>query len=223
MRVATAVACPFVVALAMLCATPAAGNPPTATELEAAKQHNTAGMRYYDLTEYEPALREFKEAYRLVGDPAFLFDIAQCHRKLGQNQEALTFYKTYRRRAPQASNRAEADRFIAELERTETSAASKPAAPPTGAAAAASPPSAPASIPAPVPPAPPPAAPTLVASPGPVAAETAHPLYTRTWFWIGAAVVVAGAATAAILATRGSSGPGPFCPDCATTTPVDPR
>jgi len=81
----------------------------------------------------------------------------------------------------------------------------------------------PAPVPARVPAAPPPATTALVASPGPAAAETAHPLYTRGWFWIVAGVVVAGAATAAIIATRGSSGPGPFCPDCATTTPVDPR
>jgi tetratricopeptide (TPR) repeat protein len=68
------------------------------------------------LTEYDQALAEFKEAYRVKPDATFLYNIAQCHRKLGQVDEALTFYRTYLRRAPDAPNRGEVERRIQELE-----------------------------------------------------------------------------------------------------------
>jgi len=81
-----------------------------------AKQHFEAGARHYDLAEYDQALSEFREAYRLMPDATFLYNIAQCHRKLGHVDEALNFYKTYRRRAPDARNREEIERRIRELE-----------------------------------------------------------------------------------------------------------
>lgn len=45
-----------------------------------------------------------------------LYNIAQCHQKLGHVDEALTFYKTYLRRAPDALNRSEVERRIQDLE-----------------------------------------------------------------------------------------------------------
>src|SRR5678809_1671866 len=61
---------------------PAAATTASESQLADAKQHYAAASKFYDLAEYEGALREFKEAYRAVEDPAFLFNIAQCHRKL---------------------------------------------------------------------------------------------------------------------------------------------
>src|SRR6185369_2327988 len=85
--------------------------PPPAQNPEAeARQHYRSGLAHYDLGEYQAALEEFKDAYRAVQDPPFLFNIAQCHRKLGQSAEALTFYRSYLRRAPDAPNRAEVER-----------------------------------------------------------------------------------------------------------------
>ena len=48
-----------------------------------AKQHYESGASHFDLAEYEQALVEFKEAYRLKPDATLLYNIAQCHRKLG--------------------------------------------------------------------------------------------------------------------------------------------
>src|SRR6188768_1709430 len=90
---------------------------PTTAEATEARRHYEAASRAYDLAEYETALREFKEAYRIVGDPAFLFNIAQCHRKLAHPADAVTFYKTYLRRAPNTPHRAEVEKFIADLEK----------------------------------------------------------------------------------------------------------
>src|SRR5262249_61593444 len=115
---------------------PAAVPPASEAQLAEARQHQAAGSKLYDLAEYEAALHEFKEAYRAVEDPAFLFNIAQCHRKLGHAQDAITFDRNYLRRAPRAANRAEVERRIAELERAPAPAPAPPAetppaAPPT--------------------------------------------------------------------------------------------
>ena len=100
----------FVVAgLAIAAETRAA---PTDAEAAEAKRYYGTASRAYDLAEYDQALRAFKEAYRLVGDPAFLFNIAQCHRKLGHPADAITFYKTYLRRAPNTTHRAEEALFV---------------------------------------------------------------------------------------------------------------
>jgi len=66
-----------------------------------------------------------------------LYNIAQCHRMLGHVDEALIFYKNYRRRAPGAANREEIERRISELEAEQRVKQSKKAAEEREAAAAA--------------------------------------------------------------------------------------
>jgi len=226
MRFVGAAWCVVVLACPSVCPSARAAPAPAAAalaegasdeQLATARQHHAAGSKLYDLAEYEAALREFKEAYRAVEDPAFLFNIAQCHRKLGHAQDAITFYRNYLRRAPHAANRAEVERRIAELERAPAAPPappgdSAPLAPPTPAAV----PSAPAPSPAP--------AETLIAAPAsaPAAAPAETPFYRRGWFWIVAGAVVAGTATTLIVLHERSPQPGPFCPDCAGTTSITP-
>ena len=59
-----------------------------------------SGTKHYSLSEYTAALNDFKEAYRLKEDPVFLYNIAQCHRLLGQHEEAARFYRAYLRALP---------------------------------------------------------------------------------------------------------------------------
>jgi tetratricopeptide (TPR) repeat protein len=197
---------------------------PTDAEAAESRRHYGIAVRAYDLAEYEEALREFKEAYRIVGDPAFLFNIAQCHRKLGHPADAISFYKTYLRRAPNSPHRAEVDRLIADLEKGEAARpeAAAPAAPapaaPAPAAAVTSQTSAPVAPP-------PPSAPAalVVASGAPPEPATDRPFYTRAWFWVATSAALAGVATAAFLLTRPdpAATAGPFaCPDCIATTPI---
>jgi tetratricopeptide (TPR) repeat protein len=82
-----------------------------------AKAHYNRGTSVYNLGRFRDALAEYEAAYMAVQDPPFLFDIAQCHRKLGNNKEALGFYRSYLRVAPNASNRAEVQKRISELDR----------------------------------------------------------------------------------------------------------
>jgi tetratricopeptide (TPR) repeat protein len=87
------------------------------TALSVAKAHYNRGTSFYNLGRFQDALAEYEAAYLVVQDPPFLFNLAQCHRKLGNNKDALGFYRSYLRVAPNASNRAEVQKRIAELDR----------------------------------------------------------------------------------------------------------
>ena len=59
--------------------------PSTATpskEKAEAKLHYDQGTVHFNLDEWPQAIEEFKAAYRLYPDAIFLYNIAQCHRKL---------------------------------------------------------------------------------------------------------------------------------------------
>lgn len=138
---------------------------PAAAEEDAAV-HYKKGRSLYNVSEYRAALEEFKQAYVLHEDPAFLYNIAQCHRQLGNHREAITFYKRFLAESPRAPNRREIERLIGELEEKAAAAPqstrAKEAPPPpqenTGETAAPSEAAAPAA-PAPPTPAPPPETP----------------------------------------------------------------
>jgi tetratricopeptide (TPR) repeat protein len=96
-----------------------------------------SGTSHYNLNEFDEALRDFKEAYRIRPDPVFLFNIAQCYRQLGDPKAAASFYRSYRRELPNAPNRAEVDRLIDEMDRAQPtvkvsppSVPAEPASPP---------------------------------------------------------------------------------------------
>jgi tetratricopeptide (TPR) repeat protein len=190
----------------------------TPEDMAKAREHFAAARIHYDLKEYEPALQEFKDAYRWVQDPVFLFNIAQCHWKLGHQREAVDFYRNYLRRAPNAPNRPEVERRVQELE-----AAIKAHAPPPPTAPEPAPRRPPrvesrpptmdpsiAVTPPPVPSAPAVAPPMVVAQPVPAAPR----IYKTWWFWTTVAVVTVAAGAIAIgLAGRGQVG------DCMGVAP----
>ena len=86
---------------------------------EKARQHFQKGQTEYDLGNFEAAANEWAEAYRLFSSPAFLFNLGQAHRKLGNTDRALFFYRGYLRHTPDASNRGEVEQWIAELEKAD--------------------------------------------------------------------------------------------------------
>jgi tetratricopeptide (TPR) repeat protein len=101
--------CALVVASAPVAAQPTTPNP----EADAALAE---GRKLYDLQEWDKAIMRFKEAYRLRPDAPALFNIAQSYRLKGDCKEAATFYKTYKRNYPTASNIDKVDKFIVETE-----------------------------------------------------------------------------------------------------------
>lgn len=165
-------------------------------DAQAAKAKFAAGARHFDLSEFDEALADFKDAYRNKPDPVLLYNIAQCHRKLGHTDEAISFYQSYLRRAPEAKNRDEVERRIKELEvlRDAQGAANAPAA------------SAPAALPASEvvqgaaeQPSTTPVAALDFSKPAEREPVATGPVTTRWWFWTALGAVAAGTVTAIVI------------------------
>src|SRR3954468_12852637 len=58
---------------------------------EKARAHFQQGDTYFKLEKYANALQEFEQAYLAKQDPSFLYNIAQCHRLMGNRVEAVRF------------------------------------------------------------------------------------------------------------------------------------
>ena len=110
----------FVVMVALtLCALAAS---PARAQSEAekkqrAKEHYEIATRFYDVGKYGEAIKEYEVAYMLTGDAALLFNIGQAYRLWDRPDDALRVYKNYLRQRPDAVNRADVERKIADLER----------------------------------------------------------------------------------------------------------
>ena len=81
-----------------------------------AKSHFQKATRLYEVGDYRQALDEFKAAHLAKPDAAFLYNIAQCHRQLGEAEQAVTLYKRFLVASPNVANRAEVERRISEIE-----------------------------------------------------------------------------------------------------------
>jgi tetratricopeptide (TPR) repeat protein len=230
LRRAAAVLLAIPVALALYLGAPAA-----LADTARARAHFELARRYFQVEEYRKAIEEFKAAHIEEPDPAFLYNIADCYRRLGETKEALTFYRRFLTLAPpNAPSRAVAERRITELEAAGPGPSAPPpkpappAAPPKPAVApppAATPPPPVTSAPAPLPAAPPPtpeAPPPLAAAitaPMPEAATAGErhdasstasstastPIYKRGWFYGVLAAVVIGGAVGVWAASSGGS------------------
>src|SRR3954452_20947179 len=102
--------------LAIACALPPAAHAADEKPVAAAKKLFQSGTKHFDLNEFDAALSDFKEGYRLMDDPVFLYNIAQCYRLTNHNIDAARFYKSYLRRKPDAANRKEVEIKIRALE-----------------------------------------------------------------------------------------------------------
>jgi tetratricopeptide (TPR) repeat protein len=83
-----------------------------------AKARFVSGQSHYNLNEFTEALGDFKEAYRLLPDPVFLYNLGQCERQLGHLEEAIRFYRSFLREQPKALNRQDVVHKIDEMEAT---------------------------------------------------------------------------------------------------------
>ncbi len=189
------------------------------------------GTRQFDLANFDRALESFKRAYLAYEEPAFLFNIAQCHRALGNRTEAVRFYRTFLRKVPEAPNHKEVRAIVATLEAELAAERSTASAPPQGVlaptSAEVSPPKpahlpAPSATPAPVEPAaklaptdqPSTAAgktmPIVEAAPprnAGTTTSTKRPVYKTWWLWtaVGLSLAVVGAGVAGgLIAARPS-------------------
>ena len=139
-------------------------------DLVEAKQAYEEAARAFNLGQWDEAVAGFQKSYKLSGDAALLFNVAQAQRQAGHYREAVITYKSFLREVPETPYRENVEAKIRDLESTEAKAAAdKPAEVP---APVSPPPVAKQALPvAPAPLAPPPIANPVV----PVAAPLAPP------------------------------------------------
>ena len=82
-----------------------------------AKKHFERGEVFYRQGEFRKALKEYKTALNYKRHTALIFNIAQCHRLLGEHKKAIFFYKLFLSESDQAVNRKEVLIRIKEMER----------------------------------------------------------------------------------------------------------
>jgi tetratricopeptide (TPR) repeat protein len=75
------------------------------------------GRTLYRLTRFAEALEAFSRAYEALPEPAFLYNIAQCQRELGRDDDAVKAYHQYLAAIPSADpSRTDVEREVATLE-----------------------------------------------------------------------------------------------------------
>jgi tetratricopeptide (TPR) repeat protein len=97
----------------MLCAGAARAQQPD--DAAAARQHYDRGMGHFQLEEWDAAIDEWKEGFRIKPVGEFLYNIAQAYRLSKRNEQAVSFYQKYLRVDPKASNRGEVEKHITQL------------------------------------------------------------------------------------------------------------
>jgi tetratricopeptide (TPR) repeat protein len=134
-----------------------------------ARAHYRIGQIEFQAAHYDLALAEFRASYAAAPIPELLYDIGRCQEELGDRAGAGQSYRQYLAAKPAAEERAELERHVAELEHARSSPTTHSATPPV--------------------------APS-------VSRGASRPLWRRGWFWaavVGAAVVVAGVVTLAVV------------------------
>jgi tetratricopeptide (TPR) repeat protein len=135
-------------------------------------------QREYDLGNFNDALSGYSEAYRLVPEPALLFNIGQCHRQLAQYERAAFFYRRYLALDPDSPDAPLVKELIQTMETKQAEQEQQKAAEAKRALAV-------------------PLTPEAASTKSP-----SGPAFLRNrWFWAGVGVVAVGA-TSAILLTR---------------------
>jgi tetratricopeptide (TPR) repeat protein len=167
-----------------------------------AKDAYLEGQRLYELGEFQKALDSFKRAYLNYDDPAFLFNLGQCYRMLGDKPEAVRSYKQYLRKVPNGGNSAEIEKIVHDLEtaieqdRTSRTRPPEGVRPPNGEPGTSAPATGETSAPA---------ATGVAASASPRAEK---PVYKKWWLWtIVGGVVVAGVAVGLGVGLSGNKAP----------------
>ncbi len=177
---------------AVLCV---AGPAAAGAEAEARLRLKSA-QQAYDLAKFDEALQAYSDAYALDPRPPFLFNIAQCHRQLGNYERAAFFYRRYLDLSPKRpTNAGLVEGLIQEVEARQAEELRQRRLRAEGVTADKPPESALAPQAAPVQP--------LAAAPGAEVAQEEPSIVTRWWFWTSVGVVAAAAAgTSLYLATR---------------------
>jgi tetratricopeptide (TPR) repeat protein len=156
--------------VALLCVAGAASAQEDAGER--AKRHNQAAKKLFSLGQFEKAAAEYEKAYEAKPHAVYLFNLAQCHKRIGGRthlEKAIFYYRSYLANEPASPMREDIEAEIVKLGKQLASAP-------------------PLAVGKPPPPRPP--------------RSTPPPIYKRWWFWTIVGAVVAGAATGVAVGAR---------------------
>jgi hypothetical protein len=169
----------------------------------------------------QAAIREYTLAFKKLGDPVVLFNRAECHRRIGEDEKAVTDYRAFLEAVPAAPNRAQIEAKIAALHarlwpvagpapaRPNGRGSERSSTPPPLRPIATAPPPAPAErapviddAPLAASAGPPPALALVQTAPAASAPSDGEGHHGKTWIWFALGAAVAGGAVGAYFALR---------------------
>ena len=74
------------------------------------------GKTLYDQGEFSAAREKFRQAYEIYPHPDIIYRIALCHERLGEDQQAVQYYRKFLAEAPDAPERARVEKTIEVIE-----------------------------------------------------------------------------------------------------------
>lgn len=83
--------------------------------IEEARSLFDSGQKLYEKGEFAKAAQSFLDAYERKAFPAFLFNAAVCREALKENAQAVELLERYLKEDPKAADRAEVEKWIADL------------------------------------------------------------------------------------------------------------
>jgi tetratricopeptide (TPR) repeat protein len=86
----------------------------TARAERTARLHFQRAENAFTVGKFDEALRGYEAAYEALPLPAFVFNIAQCHRNLGNHERAIFFYRRYLALEPNPPNKGLVQELIVE-------------------------------------------------------------------------------------------------------------
>jgi tetratricopeptide (TPR) repeat protein len=98
------------------------GRPAIAADpaVERAKRHNATAKKLFSLGLFKEAAEEYELAYKARPDPSFLFNLAQCHKRITEEdhlEQAIFYFKSFLKNVPETQMRVDVEREILKLKR----------------------------------------------------------------------------------------------------------
>lgn len=88
---------------------------PQASNLEEAKQLFSIGVELYRLGQFEAASRHFALAYGMLPIPDLVYNLALCHKAMGEVAEAQRLLREFIDSGPSKKDRADAEKMLEEI------------------------------------------------------------------------------------------------------------
>lgn len=88
---------------------------PEANSVDQARQFFAIGLELYQAGQFEAASENFAMSYAFAPFPELIYNLALCHKALGQNKDALRFFREFLDTDPPETDRAEAQKIIDQL------------------------------------------------------------------------------------------------------------